>query len=110
MNIQISVRRMTIPQVMKQIVRELCSDIQNKCNGIQNIDVKIENINGHDISGMDKRCHLKVRGKEHLAVDVEELDEDIHSAIDSAFRRLKQVLMLRSAKPVRNLIDPVVWN
>jgi ribosome-associated translation inhibitor RaiA len=101
---------MTVSQVMKQIVRNLCSDVQNKFNGIQNIDVKIESINGHDISGMDKRCHLKVRGKERLAIDVEELDEDLHSAIDNAFRRLKQVLLVRSAKPVQNVIDPLVWS
>jgi ribosome-associated translation inhibitor RaiA len=110
MNIQISVRRMTVSQVMKRVVRDLCSDIQNKCNRIQDIDVKIEDINGHNKSGMDKRCHLKVRGKERLAIDVEEVDEDLHSAIDNAFRRLTQVLLMRTAKPAQNMIDPFVWN
>ena len=110
MNIQISVRRMTVSQVVKQIVRNLCSDVQNKFNGIQNIDVKIEDINGPNKSGIDKRCHLKVRGKERLAIDVEEVDEDLHSAIDNAFRRLKQVLLVRTTKPVHNVIDPLVWS
>jgi ribosome-associated translation inhibitor RaiA len=109
MNIQISVRRMTVSQVMKRVVRDLCSDIQNKCNRIQDIDVKIEDINGPNKSGMDKRCHLKVRGKEHLAIDVEEVDEDVLSAVDNAFRRLKQVLLMRTARPVQHMVEPVVW-
>jgi ribosome-associated translation inhibitor RaiA len=100
---------MAVSQVVKKIVRDLCSEVQNKCNGIQDIDVKIEDINGHAKSGMDKRCHLKVRGKERLAIDVDEVDEDIHSAIDNAFRRLKQMLSVRTAKPVQNMMNPLVW-
>jgi ribosome-associated translation inhibitor RaiA len=51
-----------------------------------------------------------VRGKERLAIDVEEVDEDLHSAIDNAFRRLKQVLLVRTAKPDHNVFDPLVWS
>lgn len=92
MNIQISTRHMTVSEVIKQMVRELCGEVHHKYGGIQNIDIKIEDMNGPHKAGIDKRCHLKVRGKEHLAIDIDEIDEDLDCAIDNAFHRLKQVL------------------
>jgi ribosome-associated translation inhibitor RaiA len=33
-----------------------------------------------------------VRGKNNLAIDVDDIDSDINYAIDNAFRRLKKIL------------------
>ena len=92
MNVQISIRHMQASQVSKRSIRMLCGEIINKHEPINNIDVKIEDINGPHKAGIDKRCHLKVRGKNHLAIDVDDIDSDINYAIDNAFQRLKKIL------------------
>lgn len=92
MNVQICIRHMQASQVSKQTIRKLCGEIINKYEPIKNIDVKIEDINGPHKAGIDKRCHLKVRGKNHLAIDVDDIDSDVNYAIDNAFRRLKKLL------------------
>ena len=92
MNVQISIRHMQASQVSKQSIRKLCGEIINKHEPINHIDVKIEDINGPYKAGIDKRCHLKVRGKNHLAIDVDDIDSDVNYAIDNAFRRLKKIL------------------
>ena len=92
MNVQISIRHMVAPKVIKQMVIDLCHEVKNKYENIQNIDIKIEDINGPYKAGIDKRCHLKVRGINHLAIDIEDIDEDITCAIDNVFHRLRKVL------------------
>lgn len=92
MNVQISIRHMVTSKMIKQMVKDLCHEVKNKYENIQNIDIKIEDINGPYKAGIDKRCHLKVRGREHLAIDIDNIDEDITCAIDSAFHHLKKVL------------------
>ena len=92
MNVQISIRHMVASQVSKQMIRELCGEINNKYESVNNIDVKIEDINGPHKAGIDKRCHLKVRGRSHLSIDIEDIDADINCAIDNAFYRLTQKL------------------
>jgi hypothetical protein len=73
--------------------------VQNNYGGIQNIHVKIEDVNGPHKTGIYKRCHLRVRGKEHLAIDVDEIDEDLGYAIDQAFCYLSQAV--RHIRPNR---------
>jgi ribosome-associated translation inhibitor RaiA len=92
MNVQISIRHMAVTQVYKHMLRDLCGEMQKKYGEIQNIDVKIEDITGPHKKSIDKRCHLKVRGKKHLAIDIDRVDEDLDSAIDNAFLHLKQAL------------------
>ncbi len=92
MNVQISIRHMMASQVNKRMVRELCGEMKNKYEDIQYIDVTIEDINGPHKAGIDKRCHLKVRGKDRLAFDISDINEDITSAIDNAFYHLKKLL------------------
>ena len=108
MNVQISIRHMQASQVSKQTIRKLCGEIINKYEPIKNIDVKIEDINGPHKAGIDKRCHLKVRGINHLAIDVDDINSDINSdinyAIDNAFRRLKKILK-RKPPQSNELID-----
>lgn len=92
MNVQISIRHMVASKVIKQMVKDLCREVNNKYKNIQNIDINIEDINGPYKAGIDKRCHLKVRGRNHLAIDIDDIDEDITCAIDNAFHHLKKVL------------------
>lgn len=104
MNVQISIRHMQASQVSKQTIRKLCGEIINRYESIKNIDVKIEDINGPYKAGIDKRCHLKVRGKNHFAIDVDDIDVDVNYAIDNAFRRLKKMLK-RKPPQSNNLIN-----
>ena len=92
MNIQISVRRMPISLGLEKVINETCNDLSSKFNHIQSIEVYLEDINGPHKGGLDKRCHLKVRGKNHLSIDVTEIKRDLYSAIDKAFTRLTQII------------------
>lgn len=101
MNIQISVRRMSVSKKLKKLVNEICIELKHKYQGINLIDVKLEDINGPDKAGIDKRCHIRVRGRERLMLDVEATEEDIYSAIDEAFYRLKSLLLIRDNRMPR---------
>lgn len=92
MNIQISVRRMPISLDMKKVINETCNDLSSKFNDIQTIEVYLDDINGPNKGGQDKCCHLKVRGPNHLCVDVTEIKRDLYSAIDKAFSRLVEII------------------
>ncbi len=96
MSAQISIRHMVAPRLIRQMVQNLCHEIKNQYKYIQNIDVKIEDINGPHKAGVDKRCHLKVRGSDHLTIDIDDVDEDVTYAIDRAFRHLKKTLKIYS--------------
>lgn len=101
MNVQISVRRMPLSLGMEKVINETCNDISSKFNDIQTIEVYLEDINGPHKGGLDKRCHLKVRGQKHFNVDVTEIKRDLYSAIDKAFSRLIQIIKRKlSGKPV----------
>jgi len=103
MNVQISIRHMVASKTIKQMVKDLCHEIHKKYEYIQNIDVKIEDINGPHKSGIDKRCHLKVRGSNHLVMDINDIDEDITYAIDRAFQHLKKSLKIYSYNKCKRL-------
>jgi len=103
MNVQISIRHMVASKVIKQMVKDLCHEVKNKYENIQNIDVKIEDINGPYKAGIDKRCHLKVRGNDHLAIDIDDIDEDVTHAIDRAFHHLKKTLKIHSYNKYKRL-------
>lgn len=74
------------------MIIELCGEINNKYKAVNNIDIKIEDINGPNKSGIDKRCHLKVRGNNNLVIDIDDIDTDIDYAIDNSFYHLNQAL------------------
>ena len=99
MSINISIRHMLASQVSKQFIRELCDEIKSKYKPIRDIDVMIDDINGPYKKGKDKRCHLKVRGNNHLTIDIENVDTDVNCAIDNAFHLLRHALQ-------RQLISP----
>ena len=80
MSVQIAIRHMTVSQESRQIVCDLCNEMQNIFGHIQNINVTIEDITGPHKAGLDKRCHLKVRGKKHLAIDIDATNEDLDCA------------------------------
>lgn len=92
MNVQISIRHMAVSHGIKQLVHEMCDEVQNKYGDIKCIDVMIEDVNGPYKAGIDKRCHLRVRGKDRLAIDIDEIDEDLSYSIDQAFYHLYQAL------------------
>jgi hypothetical protein len=100
MDIQISIRHMIASLVNKKMVLELCGEINNKYKSVNIIDIKIEDINGPNKSGIDKRCHLKVRGKNNLMFDIDDIDTEIDCAIDNSFYHLN--LALEKYSCIRN--------
>jgi len=96
MNIQISIRHMIASLVNKKMILEMCYEIKNKYKSVNKIDIKIEDINGPYKTGIDKRCHLTVRGKDNLAFDIDDIDREINCAVDNAFYLLKKALRKHS--------------
>ncbi len=92
MSIRISVRRMSISLDMKKMIRETCEKLSGTYDDIQDIEIFIDDVNGPDKGGVDKRCHVKVRGVNHLSLDIVKVSRDIYTAIDLAFSRLVQLL------------------
>ena len=78
--------------VNKKMILELCGEIKDKYKLVNKIDIKIEDINGPNKSGIDKRCHLKVRGNNNLTFDIDDIDTEIDCAIDNSFYHLNQAL------------------
>ena len=105
MNIQISIRHMTSSQISKQLILDLCAEVRYKYKNIQNIEVKIDDVNGPNKAGIDKCCHLKVRGKDQLNIDINNMDGDITCAIDNAFFYLRQTLESYSYKGHKKLYE-----
>ena len=103
MSAQISIRHMVASKLIRKMIQDLCSEVKNKYAYIQDIDVKIDDINGPYKSGVDKHCHLKVRGHDHLAIDIDDVDEDVTHAIDRAFRHLKKTLKIYSLNKHKRL-------
>jgi len=103
MNVEISIRHMATSYVVNQMIKDLCNEVKNKYANIRNIDVIIEDINGPYKAGIDKRCHLKVRGSNHLAIDIDDVDEDISHAIERAFQHLIKLLKTYSCNKKRRL-------
>ena len=92
MNINISIRRLTASHKLKLLLQDACRQLPISHLAVKQIDVVIEDINGPYKAGIDKRCHLKVRGSGNLAIDVDKIDSDLYCAIDEAFHRLTCIL------------------
>ena len=78
------------------MILELCGEINNKYELVNQIEIKIEDINGPNKSGIDKHCHLKVRGNNNLTLDINDIDTEIDNAIDNSFYQLDQALEKQS--------------
>ena len=54
---------------------------------INNVRVHLEDVNGPK-GGIDKRCRIEVNGEHSLQVIVNEMNGDLHAAIDAAADRV----------------------
>jgi len=88
MGIQIVTRHMCLSVELKQRVTELCEEVMQRFPDVLRIRVVLDDINGPDKAGVDKRCHLMVRGRNHLRIDVNEFQDDVWPSIDGAYRQL----------------------
>ena len=53
--------------------------------------VRIGDVNGPK-GGVDKRCHVTVRGKHFAVLSLDELSGDAYSAVDAAMERMGRVV------------------
>ena len=93
MTIQIVVRHMNLSCDIKECARELCEEVMQYWPDIMRIRIVLDDINGPNKAGIDKRCHLIVRGRHHLRFDIDEHCDDIWQSLHTAFKRLKKKLM-----------------
>lgn len=92
MSIQIVTRHMCLSTDIKQRVNELCGEVLRSFPDVLRLRVVLDDINGPDKAGVDKRCHLMVRGRNHLRIDIEALRDDVLQSVGEAFRRLSAKL------------------
>jgi len=88
MSIQIVTRHMCLSTDLKRGVTELCEAAMQSCPDVLRVRVVLDDINGPNKAGVDKRCHLMVRGRDHLRMDINELQGDVWQSVDAAFRQL----------------------
>lgn len=88
MSIEIVTRHMCISTDLKRGVTELCEAVMRCFPDVLRVRVVLDDINGPNKAGIDKRCHLLVRGRDHLRIDINEFQDDVWQSVDSAFRQL----------------------
>jgi len=92
MNVQVCIRHMAVSHGLRQLVHEMCDEVQFRCHGKQNIDVKFEDVNSPYRTGSDKCCYLRVWEKERLAMVIYDLDGDPVCSMDQAFCHMNKTL------------------
>ncbi len=101
MNIQLSIRHMNISESLKGLIHELCNEVAALDSGIRQMEVTLDDVNGPHKAGIDKCCHLHLRGDDHLVIDIQEMDRELTYAIDQAFARLRQQVQRRKKGKLR---------
>ena len=89
MNVQIVARHLKVSASLQQSIRQRCTEAFNFMEGLLEIQVVIEDMNGPDKHGIDKRCHVHVRGLHRFRLDVEQVADEISLAIDLTFMQLQ---------------------
>jgi ribosome-associated translation inhibitor RaiA len=88
MSIQFVTRHMCLSMDCKNRVAQLCSAVIRCYPNVLHIRVVLDDINGPYKAGNDTRCHLTVRGRDHLRIDIDKLRTDVWQSVDSAFGEL----------------------
>ena len=89
---QIVSRHMELDKELKANITRLINKIPRYDLHITSIRVIIEDVNGPNKGGIDRRCHLSVRGAHKLDIEIEEIDENCWQAVALAFQRLDHPL------------------
>lgn len=104
MNIQTVTRHLdlsgTTGQGLRERIYQLCEQFGRRCHEVMDMHVVVEGNHCACRQGTDKRCHIKVRGKDRLNLDADVVRADLWQAVDAAFRRLEQ-LLTRLRRPRR---------
>ena len=88
MSIQVVTRHMCLSMDCKDRVAQRCTAVIRCCPDVLHIRVVLDDTNGPYKAGVDKRCHLTVRGRDHLRIDVDKLRADVWQSVDAAFGEL----------------------
>lgn len=80
--------------IRQHIERRLTSAVGRFGDRIQDVTVRLEDVNGPGRGGADKACHitLQLEGSRRTPVRVEEVHADLYLAITQAADRLSQVV------------------
>ena len=99
MNVQIVTRHLDpgkgAARGLTEHIRQVCLEFGERCADAQDIQVVLEDINGPTKGGVDKHCHIKVRGRERLHLDASATRPELWQAADAAFRRLDRLFVRR---------------
>lgn len=91
MQVQIQVKGLPGSTTLKQFAAERLKPVLWRCAGvIEEITMRLTDINGPERGGIDKLCRVVLRLKNDTLLVIEEFSADIRSAIESAVRRINQ--------------------
>ena len=76
-------------------IHQVCVEFGERCADALDIQVVLEDINGPTKGGVDKHCHIKVRGRQRLHFDASATRPELWQATDAAFRRLDRLFVRR---------------
>lgn len=89
MQVQIQIKGLPGSTRLRQFAAERLNAVLRRCaDVIEEVTVRLTDINGPDRGGIDKLCRIVLRLKNDAVLVIEELSADIRSAIESAVRRI----------------------
>jgi putative sigma-54 modulation protein len=101
MQIEIRTRGIEMTSALRQqIERRILFALDRFGAEVTSVLVRLDDINGPR-GGVDKRCHIVVVGARIGALTVDEVDADVHMAVERALER--------AARTVRRTLERLQW-
>lgn len=98
MKIEVRFRCIEASNALREYVVRRIQFLLNRFSaGIETVVVRIGDINGPR-GGVDKRCHVAIRGPALAPVTVQELSADVHAAIALAVERAARSVARHTAR------------
>ncbi|MDP3540204.1 MAG: HPF/RaiA family ribosome-associated protein [Azonexus sp.] len=93
MHVQIQVKGLSkATQLRRFASRKLEAALSRFSHVIQDVNVRINDINGPDRGGVDKLCRVVLRFKDNSIIVIEELGSEVLQVIDRVADRLHQIV------------------
>jgi putative sigma-54 modulation protein len=95
MKIQVNARHLAMSKELKKYVkRRLKFALGSRFDQVQRVEVTLSDINGPK-GGEDKRCQMLLKIKGQTDVVIEDIQSQVHTAIDRAANRASQTVTKR---------------
>lgn len=89
---EVQVHGTTSPALNEHVNQQIMGALAPMLSRVDNVQVKLEDVNGRSKGENDKRCLVTVRIKHQDPVVIDESNGDMYNAVKKAAVRLKNVL------------------